>query len=75
MCRIQKSVLERFFEQSGGWLGGLVLWARFLISWPRSTQGTRFFTDPNEDWPALDSFKDRIAEILDAPTLMDKNWS
>ncbi|WP_166804971.1 DUF3987 domain-containing protein [Nitrosococcus wardiae] len=72
--QIQKSVLERFFEQSGGLARGTGFMARFLISWPRSTQGTRFFTDPNEDWPALDSFKDRIAEILDAPTLMDKNW-
>lgn len=41
--------------------------ARFLIAWPESTQGFRPFIEAQTNWPALNAFKWRIAEILEQP--------
>lgn len=40
---VQESVVRQFFEGSKGIARGSGFAARFLISWPASTQGTRFY--------------------------------
>jgi putative DNA primase/helicase len=37
------------------------------LAWPESTQGYRAFTEPPENWPAMEVFNQRIAEILNLP--------
>jgi hypothetical protein len=46
---------------------GLGFLARFLLSWPTSTMGTRFYRPPPAVLPALDEFDRRIRELLKMP--------
>jgi putative DNA primase/helicase len=46
--------------------------ARFLLAWPQSTQGSRLYSEPPEKWPFLDTFNQRLAEILNVPTPFDE---
>jgi len=62
--QIQETTLKAFFDKSGGLARGTGFLARFLISWPESTQGYRPFTEPPEHWPKLAMFQRRITEIL-----------
>jgi putative DNA primase/helicase len=45
--------------------------ARFLVAWPKSTQGFRPFTEAPKNWPALAAFNQRIAGILKQPAAID----
>lgn len=65
--QIQEMTLRSFFKQSGGLARGTGFLARFLISWPESTQGTRNFTEAPEHWPNLAQFHQRIERILKMP--------
>jgi putative DNA primase/helicase len=47
--------------------------ARFLVSWPESTQGTRKFTEAPAQWPHLAAFNGRLAAILDRPAPIDED--
>lgn len=69
--QIQEATLRSFFDRSGGLARGTGFLSRFLIACPESTQGSRFFTDPPENWPALEKFNLRISELLDQPALLD----
>jgi len=64
---IQETTLREFFGKSGGLARGTGFLARFLVAWPESTQGTRFFDDPPPNWPHLAAFHRRIAAILNQP--------
>ncbi|NJD06940.1 MAG: DUF3987 domain-containing protein [Methylococcaceae bacterium] len=44
--QVQETTLRTFFEKSGGLARGTGFFARFLITWPESTQGFRPFSDP-----------------------------
>jgi Protein of unknown function (DUF3987) len=46
---------------------GLGFLARFLLSWPTSTMGTRLYRPPPDVTPALDEFNRRIRELLNMP--------
>lgn len=63
--QVQEATLQSFFERSGTLARGSGFLARFLIAWPKSTQGTRLYTEPQEDWPALKIFNQRITELLE----------
>lgn len=65
--QVQETTLRSFFERSGGLARGTGFLARFLVAWPESTQGFRPFTDPPENWPALETFDQRITAILNQP--------
>ncbi|MBA3757171.1 MAG: DUF3987 domain-containing protein, partial [Nitrosomonas sp.] len=65
--QVQTETLNNFFEKSGALARGTGFLARFLISWPESTQGTRPFTEAPDSWPKLASFDRRITEILNIP--------
>lgn len=69
--QVQEAALQSFIEKSGTLARGTGFLARFLLAWPESTQGTRFFTEAPDHWPALDAFNRRIAEILSAPVAME----
>jgi putative DNA primase/helicase len=72
---VQPETLREFFAKSGALVRGIGFLARFLICWPPSTQGTRFFKEPPQHWPALAAFHRRIAEILALPVPMDDKGS
>lgn len=62
--QVQTETLNSFFEKSGALARGTGFLARFLVSWPESTQGHRLFTEAPEHWPQLAAFNRRITEIL-----------
>lgn len=70
---VQEATLREFFAKSGQLARGTGFLARFLVSWPASTQGARFFEEPPESWPRLAAFHRRITEILNLPAPMDDN--
>jgi putative DNA primase/helicase len=71
--QIQESALCNFFEQSGSLARGTGFMARFLIAWPKSTQGTRPFSEPPKEWPALERFNARMLEILNSRAPIEEN--
>ena len=70
---IQEATLRSFFYQSKGLARGSGFLARFLVSWPDSTMGTRFYTPPTEGSPALSKFNKRITELLNQPVPINEN--
>jgi putative DNA primase/helicase len=69
---VQEQVLREFMKNSKGLARGSGFVARFLVSWPESTMGTRFYEAPNEGMPALAAFNDRLGEILNHPAPIDE---
>ncbi|WP_245969956.1 YfjI family protein [Thiocapsa rosea] len=65
--QIQEPTLRSFFERSGGLARGTGFLARFLFSWPESTQGYRLFTEAPDQWPHLEAFNRRLTDILEQP--------
>jgi len=68
--QVQGATLQEFFDRSGSLARGTGFLARFLISWPESTQGQRPFTEAPESWPHLEAFNARISELLLDPFAM-----
>lgn len=62
----QPATLTTFFEQSKGLARGTGFMARFMMTWPESTQGTRFYKESPKEWKALTRFQNRLSELLDA---------
>lgn len=62
--QIQESVLRDFIIKSGSLARGSGFFARFLVAWPGSTQGTREYSEPPKDTPSLNLYHKRIEEIL-----------
>ncbi len=71
--QVQSATLLSFFEKSGALARGTGFLARFLISWPESTQGYRPFTEAPEHWPSLAAFNRRITEILNLPAPINED--
>jgi putative DNA primase/helicase len=71
--QVQESTLRAFFDSTKGLARGTGFLARFLVSWPRSTQGTRNFTEAPAQWPSLATFNDRLTAILNRPVPMDED--
>lgn len=67
----QESTLRAFFDQSKGLPRGSGFLARFLIAWPDSTMGTRFYSPPVAGSPALSAFNRRITALLNQPAPID----
>ncbi len=65
--QVQESALMDFIGRTGTLARGTGFLARFLIARPASTQGTRFFTEPPENMPALSRFHAQIDRILQVP--------
>lgn len=62
--QIQEPTLRAFCDKQGDLARGSGFWARFLIAWPESTQGTRMYREPPLVWPALSTFNSRIEKLL-----------
>lgn len=67
----QEPTIREFFANTHGLARGTGFLARFLMSWPDSTQGTRDFTEPPTNWPALAAFNTRLTAILQQPIVTD----
>lgn len=71
--QVQEQTIRTFFANTKGLARGTGFLARFLVSWPKSTQGTRHFTEAPASWPALARFNDRITAILNRPAHINAN--
>lgn len=69
--QVQEATLRNFFDRSGGLARGTGFLARFLVSWPDSTQGFRPFKEPPDTWPWLDAYHRHISSILGATVSID----
>ena len=67
----QEATIRAFFDRTKGLARGTGFLARFLVSWPASTQGTRNFTEAPANWPALATFNNRLSAILNRPAPID----
>ena len=66
---VQQSVVRQFFESSKGIARGSGFAARFLISWPASTQGTRFYKSMGTTM-ATSKFTARLKAMIGATELL-----
>ena len=69
--QVQESTIRAFFANTKGLARGTGFLARFLIAWPESTQGTRYFTQAPDNWPALATFNNRLSAILEKAAPID----
>jgi putative DNA primase/helicase len=67
---VQPAVIRAFASRNGALARGSGFFARFLMSRPETTQGTRLYREPPRDWPALDNFYARITSLLNRPVSM-----
>ena len=72
---IQEPALREFFRQSKQLARGTGFLARFLISWPRSMIGQRFYKEPPKGWPALSAFHQRMEHLLSKSLKINKQGS
>ncbi len=70
--QVQESTIRAFFANTKGLARGTGFLARFLVAWPESTQGTRYFTAAPKDWPALATFNNRLSTILKMAAPIDE---
>lgn len=63
--QVQNAVLSAFLTKSGSLARGIGFLARFLFTWPESTQGTRFYRETPASLHGLNAFNKRIADLLD----------
>lgn len=73
--QVQEATLQAFFEATKALARGTGFLARFLVSWPESTQGTRNFTEAPTNWPALATFNNRLSALLNRPGAIDSDGS
>jgi len=69
--QVQEATIRAFFDSTKGLARGTGFLARFLVSWPESTQGTRHYTDAPANWPALASFNNKLTAILNRRVPID----
>jgi len=69
----QAAAMRDYFDKAGPVARGVGFFARFLMAWPRSTQGSRQYREAPKSLPALSSFNRRIAALLDIrPPINDR---
>jgi hypothetical protein len=71
--QVQSATLNEFLNRSGDLFRGIGSFARFLVSHPDSTQGTRPYTEPPEDWHDVKNFQYQISKILGRDLPLDKS--
>ena len=70
---VQAGTVRAFFENCKGLARDTGFAARFLIAWPESTQGTRFYIEPPTGWPCLAAFHRRIDAMLSQTPQIEGN--
>jgi putative DNA primase/helicase len=73
--QVQEPILRAFLDRTGAQARGSGFLARFLLSWPESTQGSRAFREPPDSWPNLEIFSRRITSILNTPVPINGDGS
>ena len=69
----QPDAVRQFVEGSRELARGTGFLARFLIAWPKSTQGSRLFKEAPTGWPALGAYQRRLRELLNLPVSFDES--
>jgi putative DNA primase/helicase len=69
---VQASTVRTFFDGSKGLARGTGFGARFLIAWPKSTQGFRPYKEPANSFSALDTFKRKTLELINTDLVIDE---
>ncbi|HMU88780.1 MAG TPA: DUF3987 domain-containing protein, partial [Agitococcus sp.] len=69
----QESTVRAFFDGTNGLARGTGFGARFLIAWPKSTQGTRLYKAPPSHWPHLTRFSSHVLSLLNTDLTIDEN--
>lgn len=62
---VQPDVFDRFRRRKDESARGSGMWARFLVSRPLSTQGSRFILAADQNWQHVDAFNQRIREMIE----------
>ncbi len=62
---IQPEAFQRFIEKRGDEARDIGFFARYLVAWPMSTQGSRFITGTEGSWKHLPKFHARVKELLE----------
>jgi putative DNA primase/helicase len=70
--QLQEPTLRAFCLTRGELARGIGFFARYLLVSPKSTQGTRTYSEPPEHWPAISAFERRIIALLEATKLDEK---
>jgi putative DNA primase/helicase len=68
--QVQESTLREFIKGTGDLARGTGFFARCLLAWPASTQGTRQFKQPT-GFESLNHFNGRLRQILNRPVTAD----
>ena len=68
---VQPKAFQDFLGKNAGMARGIGFLARFLLSQPQTTQGSRFYKDPSP-MPGLAAFHNRVTELLQIPALTDE---
>ena len=63
---IQPDLMQIFIDNSGAVARSIGLLARFLIAYPKTTQGTRLIENMDQSWHHLNEFHKRIDSLLEA---------
>lgn len=61
----QKQVLEEYLEKHGEIAKGSGHWARYLVGWPTSKQGSRYVAGRELVWNDLPTFQERMKFLLE----------
>jgi putative DNA primase/helicase len=67
---VQPEVIRQFMDKTQGLARSSGFAARFLITFPESTAGSRFYKEPSA-MPRLIAFRQRIRELLNLPPTSD----
>ena len=70
--QVQPAVMHKFMDGHGAVSRGQGFLARCLLSYPKSTQGTRIAKDPPSRTPGLDAFCQRLRDLLEMPLPRNK---
>ena len=62
--RTQPAVIREYLERKGEHARGSGHFARYLVGWPATTQGSRFLNTVEPDWDALNRFHRRVEDLL-----------
>lgn len=71
--QVQPATLKAFLDKQGILARGTGFLARFLMSQPESTQGTRYYRDPKPGYPEIGKFSARCKHLLNIPANVDTN--
>ena len=63
---VQSRLFQDLLDRRGDTMRGSGHWARYLIGWPASTQGTRYTYTLEKEWTHLPKFHEKARQLLDA---------